>query len=112
MSRFRTRSNHNDADQHNNRIRKVSTATGIITTVAGNGFSSYTATEGVPATSTEVTTPFNVAFDSSGTMYIAESNRIRTVDGSGMVHAFAGAEDVVEDAFDGHAQLSAWDSST
>jgi NHL repeat-containing protein len=40
-------------DTHNNRIRKVDHATGIVTTVAGNGTAGYTG-DGGPATSAEI----------------------------------------------------------
>jgi sugar lactone lactonase YvrE len=63
----------------NNRVRKVS-ASGIITTVAGNGTGGYSGDGGV-ATSAELYTPYGVAVDSSGNIYIADlnNNRIRKV---------------------------------
>jgi hypothetical protein len=68
------------ADGINNRIRKVTAATGIITTVAGNGSASYSGDTGL-ATSAELSTPSGVAVDSSGNLYIADgiNNRIRKV---------------------------------
>ena len=81
------------ADQHNNRVRMVNIATGIINTVAGNGFSTFTVTDEVPATSTYVTSPQSVVLDSAGNLYIAETNKIRQVDTSGNIHLFAGAVD-------------------
>src|SRR3954447_14602278 len=49
----------------NNRIRKVSAETGVITTVAGNGSYGYTGDEG-PATSASLNYPSGVAVDGSG----------------------------------------------
>jgi uncharacterized protein (TIGR03437 family) len=80
------------ADTSNNRVRKVNSATGVITTFAGNGNATPVATDGVPATSTGVEQPSEVAVDSAGNVYIAEDNRIRKVDTSGIIHMFAGTE--------------------
>ena len=51
------------ADQYNNRIRKVST--GIISTIAGTGTSSYSGDDGA-ATSATLNYPQGVALDASG----------------------------------------------
>ena len=53
------------ADAFNNRIRKVTVSTGIITTIAGTGTSSYSGDNG-PATSAALNTPTDVAVDSAG----------------------------------------------
>ena len=53
-------------DQYNNRIRKVTISTGIITTIAGTGTKSYSGDNG-PATSATLNYPFGVALDSVGT---------------------------------------------
>ncbi|MGA8102850.1 MAG: choice-of-anchor D domain-containing protein, partial [Candidatus Acidiferrales bacterium] len=68
------------ADNDNNRIRMVDAATGIITTVAGDGAGSYSGDNG-PATSGGIHGPFDVVLDSAGNLYIADSgdNRIRKV---------------------------------
>ena len=68
------------ADTFNNRIRKVTTATGIISTIAGTGTSSFSGDGGV-ATSATMWYPHAVAADSSGNVYIADSynHRIRKV---------------------------------
>ena len=67
------------ADQDNNRIRQVSPA-GIITTVAGNGIAGYSGDNDLAA-SAELYDPEGIAFDSCGSLYIAdEANcRIRKV---------------------------------
>jgi len=59
------------ADTQNNAIRKVMAATGIITTVAGNGGAGYSG-DGGPATSAELHSPMSVAVDGSGNLYIAD----------------------------------------
>src|SRR2546426_7262181 len=80
------------ADLGNSRIRKVAAATGIITTVAGNG--SYTfAGDGGAATSASLNSPQSVALDASGNLYIADeaNHRIRKVDAaSGIITTVAG----------------------
>ena len=64
------------ADMNNDRIRKVSG--GVITTVAGGGTSFG---DNGPATSAQLNGPADVAVDSAGNLYIADSwnNRIRKV---------------------------------
>jgi trimeric autotransporter adhesin len=80
------------ADSQNNRIRKIVAATGIITTVAGNGKAGYSGDDG-PAINAELYTPQGVALDSSGNIYIADSqnNRIRKVAAAtGVISTVAG----------------------
>jgi sugar lactone lactonase YvrE len=69
------------ADSSNHRIRKLDLAAGVLTTVAGNGFTGY-AGEGFPATETSLDIPADVALDGFGNIYIADTgtNRIRKVD--------------------------------
>ena len=55
------------ADTSNNRIRKVTVSTSVITTVAGTGTASYTGDNG-PATSATLYYPRGVALDSSGSV--------------------------------------------
>ncbi len=54
------------ADSGNNRIRKVTVSTGIITTIAGTGTGSYSGDTG-QAASAALNYPSGVAVDSSGT---------------------------------------------
>ncbi len=56
------------ADSYNHRIRKVTVSTGIITTIAGTGMSSYSGDNG-PATSAELYYPLGVKLDTSGKTY-------------------------------------------
>ena len=53
------------AEYRNNRIRKVTVSTGIITTIAGTGTASYSGDNGA-ATSATLNYPHGVAVDASG----------------------------------------------
>jgi hypothetical protein len=78
------------SDTGNYRIRKITTATGIITTYAGNGSSGSTG-DGGPATSAEFIYPRGVAIDRSGNLFITDSLRIREVAAaSGVITTVAG----------------------
>jgi len=79
------------ADQFHNRIRKVDSGTGVITTVAGNGIYGFSGDNG-PATSASLSSPYSVTVDGSGNLYIADqyNNRIRKVDyGTGIITTVA-----------------------
>ena len=81
------------ADKKNYRIRKVTVATGNISTVAGNGTSGYTGNEGA-ATSAELKNPSgNIAFDSAGNFYFSDggNNVVREVNiSTGIISTVAG----------------------
>jgi sugar lactone lactonase YvrE len=80
------------ADFGNNRIRKIDRATGVVTTVAGNGSSSYTG-DGGTATAATLNGPAGVVTDPAGNFYIADSenNAIRKVNGTtGEITTIAG----------------------
>ena len=80
------------ADSENNCIRKLTVSTGVITTVAGNGKSGYGA-DSVAATSTTLSSPNDVAVDTSGNIFIADTGnrRIRKVTAStGVITTIAG----------------------
>ena len=80
------------ADFGNNRVRKINLAAGIVTTVAGNGNSSYTG-DGGPATSATLNSPAGVVIDPAGNLYIADSenNAIRKVNAlTGQITTIAG----------------------
>jgi uncharacterized protein (TIGR03437 family) len=72
----------------NNRIRKV--ASGMITTVAGNGTQGFSGDNG-PATSAQLIDPEGIVVDSAGNLYFADgdNNRIRKVS-NGVISTVAG----------------------
>jgi sugar lactone lactonase YvrE len=79
-------------DYRNDRIRKVTISTGIISTVAGTGASGYTG-DGGQATSAMINYAYSVALDASGNIYIADTDnyRIRKVTVStGVITTVAG----------------------
>ena len=69
------------ADTGHHRIRRVAASTGIISTVSGIGVAGF-AGDGGGATQARLSSPSDVALDSSGSMYIADKGnlRIRRVD--------------------------------
>jgi hypothetical protein len=79
------------ADFNNNRVRKVSAGTGIITTIAGTGADSSSGDGGV-AVSAAVGTPLGVAVDSAGNLFITQANvqRVRKVAIDGTITSFMG----------------------
>ena len=80
------------ADSGNNRIREVTFATGVITTVAGNG-TEGTSGDGGQAASAELSEPEGVAVDGQGNLFISSNNTnvIREVDPTGKITTYAGA---------------------
>jgi len=67
-------------DSSNNLVREVNHATGIVTTVAGNGTAGYSGNGGL-ATAAEIDGPSAVAVDAAGDLFIADcsNNTIRKV---------------------------------
>jgi uncharacterized protein (TIGR03437 family) len=78
------------ADTGNSRIRKVSTA-GIITTLAGTGVAGYSGDNG-PAIAAELNTPVRLTVDTSGNLYVSDSNAnvVRRISAAGTITTFAG----------------------
>ena len=76
------------ADTLNHRVRKVDTS-GKISTVAGTGQGSSSNLTGL-ATQVAIFSPYDVALDSAGNLYIAEGNRIHEVDLAGTIKTIAG----------------------
>ena len=68
------------ADTGNNVIRKITAASGVITTVAGNGTAAF-AGDGAAATSASLNAPTRVVVDAAGDLYITDTgnNRLRFV---------------------------------
>jgi len=84
------------ADSGNNVIRRVTAATGVITTVAGNGApgTSTSVGDGSAATLANLNQPWGVTLDGSGNLFIADTanHRIRRVDAvTGIITTVAGS---------------------
>ena len=80
------------SDAINNAVRMIAAATGVITTVAGNGTPGYGG-DGSAAVLAELNYPGATAVDSAGNLYIADSSnsRIRVVAAkTGIITTFAG----------------------
>lgn len=77
------------ADASNNCIRKI-TASGVVSTVAGDGNTGNTNGNGIAA---RFNTPYDVALDASGNIFVADllNNRIRKIDAGGNVSTYAGS---------------------
>ena len=91
------------AEHNGHRIRRVDAVTGIITTVAGSGEefvsdpqlppSGGFAGDGGPATEARLSSPYGIALDGSGNLFIADrgTHRIRRVDAmTGVITTVAG----------------------
>ncbi|MBV8732281.1 MAG: immunoglobulin domain-containing protein, partial [Acidobacteriia bacterium] len=91
------------ADTNNNRIRVVNTGSsaitiaavtiqpGAIATIAGNGSAGFSG-DGGPATSAKLNSPFGVAVDNTGNIYIADlyNFRVRKVIANGTISTVTG----------------------
>ncbi len=79
------------ADGTNNRIRKVNTSTGIITTIAGNGTAGYSG-DGGAATAASLNSPNSVAIDKKGNLFIADisDGYLRKIDTNGIITTIPG----------------------
>ena len=77
------------ADRKNNRIRKITLNTGIVTTIAGNGVKGSIDGNGLKSSFSE---PFGISVDASGTMYIADltSHMVRLMRPAGDVITLGG----------------------
>ena len=80
------------SDTFNNRIRRVEAATGIITTVAGNGDKGFSG-DGGPAIGAALNEPYGVVVDRQGDLYLADrlNRRVRRIDAAtGAITTVAG----------------------
>jgi uncharacterized protein (TIGR03437 family) len=80
------------ADTLNHRIRKVDPATGLISTIAGNGLLGFSG-DGGPAALATLNYPQGVAVDAAGNIYIADTGnfRIRRISKAGVITTIAGS---------------------
>ncbi len=79
-------------DYNNQRIRKITAATGIITTIAGNGVNGFDGDGGM-ATNAKLSFPNSVAVDTAGNVYFSEmgNSTIRRIDvAAGIIKTIAG----------------------
>ncbi len=80
------------ADSGNKRIRRVNLNSGVISTFAGNGSNGFSGDNG-PATAAGMT-PYSVALDSSGAVYVGDGifgSRVRRIDAqTGIITTLAG----------------------
>ncbi len=102
------------ADTNNNRIRRIDRATGIITTFAGNGqppngFERYgngqSCGDGGPALTACLNTPYGLAFDANGSLFVSEGLNIRRIDANGTISTFSSNAGVTKLVFDGGGNL-------
>ncbi len=80
------------ADSAHSRIRKVTAATGLISTIAGNGNPTYTG-DGGPAIDATLSLPSGITIDGAGNLYIADTgnNVIRVIwAATGIITTIAG----------------------
>ena len=80
------------ADTHNDRIRRIDAATGIITTIAGTGAQGFTG-DNVTATTSTLALPHGITLDAAGNLYLADTanHRIRRIDAvTGIITTVAG----------------------
>ncbi len=76
------------SDLDNSRIRKIS-ATGDVTTVAGNGIAGYVDGKADVA---QFSSPTGIVIDKQGNLFVADLNRVRKIATSGVVSTFAGGD--------------------
>lgn len=96
------------ADANDHRIRKVA-PDGTISTVAGDGFPGFRG-DGGPASAARLNTPYGIAVDSAGNLFIADlgNNRVRKVSPDGNIATVPGTENLLAPrnvAFDAAGRL-------
>jgi uncharacterized protein (TIGR03437 family) len=78
------------SDAANHRVRCIAPS-GIIRTIAGNGIAGFSGDNG-PASAAQLNSPYGLAFDFAGNLYIADlgNARIRQISPSGIITTIAG----------------------
>ncbi len=80
------------ADSHNHRVRLVTAATGVVTTIAGSGVAGYSGDGGL-AVAARLALPTALALDAAGNVYVADTDnhRVRRITtGTGQITTVAG----------------------
>jgi sugar lactone lactonase YvrE len=69
------------ADTHNHRIRKITSSTGLISTIAGTGVPGFSG-DSAPASAATLALPHGLTADAAGNLYLADTanHRIRRID--------------------------------
>ena len=80
------------ADANDHRVRRIA-ADGTISTVAGDGFPGFRG-DGGPASAARLNTPYGIAVDRAGNLYIADlgNNRVRRVTPDGTIATVPGTD--------------------
>ena len=78
------------ADTGHSRVVKIS-ASGVASTIAGTGVSGYNG-DNIAATSAQLTSPYGMAFDPAGNLYVADygGSRVRKIGTNGVITTVAG----------------------
>ena len=79
------------ADETNRRLRKVTAATGKISTIAGTGVFGFNG-DNISATTAQLGDPRGIFVDSQGNIYLTDlgTNRVRKINSSGIITTIAG----------------------
>jgi sugar lactone lactonase YvrE len=98
------------ADSYNHAIRRVDAASGVITTIAGDGLAGFNG-DSLLAVDARFEFPSSVAFDAAGNLYIADSNnqRVRVIDSDGFMSTLAGTGTAGFSGDGGNAQYARLD---
>ncbi len=81
------------ADRSNNKVRKITTGTNIISTYAGNGTGGYAGDNGPSTAATcQVNRPTDVKIDAAGNLFISDNGNgvVRMVSAAGIITTVAG----------------------
>jgi hypothetical protein len=92
------------ADYYNRRLRKVDAATGIIHTIAGDGFPGHTG-DGGPAINAKLL-PLDLCIGRNGDIYVSDSVWVRKIDVNGIITTIAGNGTSVNSGDGGPATLA------